>query len=359
MKKFQSLQIFRGLAALTVLFFHIDTVIREKFAYPNSLAIFKQGVSGVDFFFVLSGFIIMYAHYRDFGQKGKVLSYFWKRFQRIYPIYWIISLGVVAVYILMGKNVIHSFGINPAFIIKSVTLWQQWPLIIPTAWTLSYEVYFYLIFGLCLIFLTPNLTMIAAAAYALIVAALNYLGTAPNQVIPLDFYILEFVFGVFSAWLVINRPLPKLRTSALLFTLSCILVIVVWTIYSIYDFSGAMVIKYRALSYGIPFALLVTSSVWLDKNLRLKPVFFFSRLGDASYVLYLIHPAVILFSAVMLKNHVTVTKDTVGFVIALFTLVGISASFIVHFAVEKPLLRLLRRLKQPGVVKRHLVEAVN
>ncbi len=97
----------------------------------------------VEFFFVLSGFFIMSAHYADFGRAGRVPVFWWRRICRIYPMYWV-ALGVTLLFL-------HP----PAALGKLLTLALLLPVpapeFVPPAWTLRYEVGFYIVFGLCLL----------------------------------------------------------------------------------------------------------------------------------------------------------------------------------------------------------------
>ncbi len=74
------LQYGRGLAALFVCLFHYEGAMHH---YADAAAwskyfdfIFRAGHSGVEFFFILSGFIIFHAHRRDFGQPGRLGSFY-------------------------------------------------------------------------------------------------------------------------------------------------------------------------------------------------------------------------------------------------------------------------------------------
>ncbi|MBP9743591.1 MAG: acyltransferase [Burkholderiales bacterium] len=91
MKKFNTLQSLRGIAALLVLLYHATWLSIVNNQYVYALNIFKQGQIGVDLFFVLSGFIIAYMHWSQINLKNGVVAKYWlKRFFRIYPLYWII-----------------------------------------------------------------------------------------------------------------------------------------------------------------------------------------------------------------------------------------------------------------------------
>ena len=89
--KLLSLQAGRGVAAIGVVFDHVSLIMAQpEYGAHNVLASVTQyGILGVNFFFVLSGFIILMAHYKDIGQPRSVGSYAYRRVIRIYPIYWV------------------------------------------------------------------------------------------------------------------------------------------------------------------------------------------------------------------------------------------------------------------------------
>jgi peptidoglycan/LPS O-acetylase OafA/YrhL len=92
--KLSGVQTARGVAALTVVLYHATRALSLPqylgyIPFGNSLGF---GHAGVDFFFVLSGFIIMHAHTADIGRPERLYRYMWRRVTRIYPIYWVVTL---------------------------------------------------------------------------------------------------------------------------------------------------------------------------------------------------------------------------------------------------------------------------
>ena len=93
MQTYKSLQTCRGVAALLVVLHHLSGAIADDkyFGFHHfAIVLSFGGASGVAFFFVLSGFIIVPAHGADFGRSDRLRSYLLKRAIRIYPTYWII-----------------------------------------------------------------------------------------------------------------------------------------------------------------------------------------------------------------------------------------------------------------------------
>ncbi len=126
--------------------------LEKYFGHKPFGPVFDFGFAGVDFFFVLSGFIMIHVHAGDIGQPRMLAAYLWKRFSRIYPAYWIVLAAIVPVYFL-----VPSFGLGherePGVIVRAIVLFPhpETHLVLGVAWTLVYEVFFYLLFGLLIL----------------------------------------------------------------------------------------------------------------------------------------------------------------------------------------------------------------
>lgn len=103
-----TLQAGRAFAALSVLLFHTNVTLGlKKYLGTDVFPIFNAGNSGVQFFFVLSGFVIFYAHRSDLGRSQQLGRYMFRRFSRLVPPLWVV-LSLV--------TIIHAFmpGGHPA-----------------------------------------------------------------------------------------------------------------------------------------------------------------------------------------------------------------------------------------------------
>src|SRR5512133_4113793 len=92
-----NLQLFRGVAALLVVLYHASIYSQEQFGRTFLAGLFLFGHTGVDFFFVLSGFIICYIHFSDIGNPTRLRDFALKRLTRVFPIYWIVTAIKLAV----------------------------------------------------------------------------------------------------------------------------------------------------------------------------------------------------------------------------------------------------------------------
>jgi peptidoglycan/LPS O-acetylase OafA/YrhL len=79
-----TLQAGRAVACLAVLLLHTDvTLTLPKYLGHDIFPIFNAGGAGVQFFFVLSGFVILLVHQKDIDNPSKVAEFLWKRFRRV------------------------------------------------------------------------------------------------------------------------------------------------------------------------------------------------------------------------------------------------------------------------------------
>ena len=139
--------------------------------------LFLPGWSGVHFFFVLSGFIIFYGNSNDIANPAKLKSYALKRFKRIFPIYWLYTLGALILnyffLYFVGHNFITWSGHDLSSVIQSIALWPTnmdgaTMFILPVAWTLTYEVIFYIVFA-ALIFSAKRLSYCIVCTWVLFI----------------------------------------------------------------------------------------------------------------------------------------------------------------------------------------------
>ena len=145
---FRLLQIYRGWAAMLVVLFHATGIGWHQFQASFLGNYFEMGSAGVDFFFVLSGFLITHIHLKDIGKPDRLGSYARKRFVRIYPAYWVVTLAILPFYwIVPGWG--QGDEKTPSVIANSFLLLPmlRGPVLM-AGWTLCHEVLFYLVFGL-------------------------------------------------------------------------------------------------------------------------------------------------------------------------------------------------------------------
>ncbi len=200
----QLVQVFRGAAAVMVMLYHVSMV--NRFYAPFLGNAFGFGHSGIDFFFVLSGFIMLYVHYGQAGAARRTGRFLALRAVRIFPIYWcVLGVTVVSFWVFpQGPDFVWAPAktLEPATLTRAVLLYHQdQDAILPVAWTLSYELVFYLFFSL--FFLCGarvfGLLMLAwSVAIAVQWSGVRYLGPYPVLLRPV---VAEFFLGCLAALL--------------------------------------------------------------------------------------------------------------------------------------------------------------
>ncbi|WP_245511740.1 MULTISPECIES: acyltransferase [unclassified Mesorhizobium] len=326
-----SLQVLRFVAALMVVYVHAAqtavTATGSNGLLPHDLQV--AGFAGVDIFFVISGVII--------ARTAPGLtwrSFAWRRFRRIVPLYLLISIPYAIVAYKTG------FGWRDA--VATLLLWpatdQMTAPALPAAWTLCFEMLFYaaatvvlvdrrLLWGLLGIF---GLAMMFRSAGPV----LQFLGN------PL---IIEFGFGIALAYA------PKWKPAVWCLPIGAAAMITVGFI-GMAPQGGTMEFLagdngfQRVLVYGLPAAMIVFGTMQIDAQPSAWTV-----LGDASYMLYLIHTLPITLLLVVW----TVFPIPADLIIVIGTATSVLFAWRMYILFELPLRKFLRRYDPQLKTGRH------
>jgi exopolysaccharide production protein ExoZ len=350
-----SIQILRALAALAVIYTHVRFDFRVKFGvadFPPSLGPLD---AGVDMFFVISGFIMVYASENLFERRGGSREFLARRLGRIVPLYWLTSLAALG-YILVRQRssdlVPHAVFYKWAaasflFLPYARTNGELSPLN-GVGWTLNYEMFFYAAFAAAICLSRRR----AVAAIALLFTALALVGLRFGPLAdPFGFWcdplILEFVFGMLIAVGLRDgvRLPPRLARGVVLAGLACLLL----------EEHFAVSLP-RALQIGLPAALIVAGLALSDASPGAQSpgigARIFGFLGEASYSLYLVHPFALTAPRLL---HFGLSGDGVAppaqpwLYASLQFIAAIAAGVIVHLGIERPITRALRRTRKPAM----------
>jgi peptidoglycan/LPS O-acetylase OafA/YrhL len=133
----------RGIAVLLVAFSHL-LLIEKKYGGNSIIPEFVLfGASGVDLFFVISGFVMVTITREKFRKPMEALKFIYHRVIRIYPVYWIYSVLVLIVFLIQPSWVNSAQG-NQVDIVSSFLLLPSNNLpLVNVGWSLVHEVYFF------------------------------------------------------------------------------------------------------------------------------------------------------------------------------------------------------------------------
>ncbi|GGD97238.1 acyltransferase [Aureimonas endophytica] len=348
--RLEGIQLLRALAALAVVFIHSITRISVTFPDKAGGSLFLTmrgnqwtfGDAGVDIFFVISGFIMLYVHAGDFGKAGAVGEFLRRRVLRIAPIYWLLtSLGVAL--LVAGPDLFGHprGGLDLAWIAGSYLFLPlpspEGPIspVLGVGWTLNYEFFFYGLFAVALLMpRKPGLLGLGAVLCALVIAGTILRPTHPTLTFLTSWLLLDFLGGVAIAWWVLagGRLDPLTRRAFLGLGLFALAVTVYWPPHE----AGPA----RFLAWGFP-AMLVVLALYDRPLPRHAGGRLLRLLGDASYSIYLFQVfALPGWAKVMAKLGLGILP----FELAVLVLVAlVTASGVVcWYVLERPLGRLLR-----------------
>lgn len=317
-----SLQIGRGLAALAVAAFHLAALMQAP-AFGGGpipwLSAFDYGWLGVDFFFVLSGFIILHAHEADVGNGARLGRYAYRRVARIFPIYWLyLALCIAGMIAVKSVHFQLSTGADWASVL-SLVRFSTVELPLAQAWTLFHEVLFYAMFALLIVNRRAGLIALAVwfGCIALIGTRHGGAGESFSQVVTSSAN-LNFLAGMLAYKA--TQRINKAEAATALFVGLGLLLAGMW-------------------QYGIAFALILAGAAVLEGKLPR----WLGYVGDASYSIYLLHEHIETYSARAL-SLVSITPTTYPVTMFALVLIAVLIGGCAAYAlVEKPMTSALRR----------------
>lgn len=334
-----SIQLLRALASMMVLLGHMQ-IKERQYGDPGALVwqSFAIGDVGVDIFFVLSGFIIFYVAGASSRGLGSALTFMRHRFLRVFPIYWLLTVVALAVFLARPDLVNKSSQGRGTDVLASFLLYPtHGKLLIQNGWTLSYEFFFYFSFFFAILLLRPASRAVTVAGAAIASAALG-LWLQPQGLLAsfsTHSLVLEFGYGVLiGSWMAHRSSRSRLEEIVGFAALLASPALLFW----VTSLPGDLP---RGVVHGLPAALLVWAALCLERHLKR-----FARLkilGDSSYSLYLLH--VLSMPALgMAWKHFGFGGAAGNATLMLLLFAGsVASSIVLYLWVEVPLTRALRR----------------
>jgi peptidoglycan/LPS O-acetylase OafA/YrhL len=322
------LDLLRGLAAVSVTFYHFTTAHTvPAFTSSTMNTLFSRGYLGVDVFFVISGFIIPYSLWNTSYKTRYLFSYLKKRLIRICPPAYLSLLVVLLqwaiISYLLPQNPNQFATLTAIRIFRNLTFtyyylhpgWMN-----SVFWTLGIEIKFYAFIGLFfnLLFKSSNLF------YFILIFLLVSAGY---------FFVDKYDHGSFAL-----SSLFALGGATLFYVKKRI------------TFSGylLLLILFGGISFfniGFEATVAGTITALVIAFVHLEN-YFFKLLGKISYSIYLIHIPAGHFTCIILSRFLYPTSEfqNAGIIVFIFLIVsGFAYAF--SEIVEAPFLRLARKVK--------------
>ena len=333
----------RAIATLFVVVVHsVADVSNERYFGPGIFSGFYYGGAGeIDLFFVMSGFLMFNVTHDGVTWLPRTTAreFLRKRFIRILPMFWfaVISYNVL----LFARYGISGFSATG--IIKTLSFWPTGSTLPFVAWTVRYEVFFYIIFCICFIY-KPKLKFVAVLWFlSPIMRHLLDSGKESVYFFSEELDLSMFVFSPFNIDFGIGvglalfyrfigdriQNVAAFRDKHQLFIFICIFILM------------RILVKTLGLEVGTvpmvllvaPFAVCMVLLALYTKPTEVSPSWML--LGDASYSIFLLHPFFILIMLFLMSRFTPWMPSSAA---ALLTLtVSVAGSCVAHFWVELPL----------------------
>ena len=330
-----TLDYLRGLAALGIMMYHYLSWTYGHF--DASTAMGRVGVYGVSIFYVLSG-LTLHVVYRDkMNNWQQVKDFFIKRVFRIYPLLWVATIVGTVFYMIGGTNVGRM-----KFLLNITGLFgftRPHDSIANGAWSIGNELVFYLAFPLLMFAMKRKLLFIPVIISLVLYVVFAFLMLDKSQILaqnwplytnPLNqlfLFVAGFTLGMF------NYRNTKM---ALVVLIAAIVIFILWP--SVGDLI-TIVTDLERMVYTMLSIVICYCFYMLNSKLPLlhKPL---SKLGEASYSVYLLHPLVFTGMGYLIKDGV------VKWVVCVPVTLGLA--YLVYLKIETPFIKIGKMVNGVG-----------
>lgn len=339
-----SLEIGRGIAALLVCAYHLAYIVYEYYGQYPLMNAFRAGHCGVEYFFVLSGFIIYYSHAKDLGNPSRLKPFALKRIIRIYPLYLLVFVPLVLAYLAV-PSLTEKGELTPLSIAADALLLPHGKrMVLGVAWTLKHELLFYALFAISIIFKPARQYAIVAWMLAILAWNLAFwtVDTGPRGPIFLSTYNLGFGIGILVARQVLRAP-PRRPLALLIAGVAAFVGLMAyeWAIGRAMPHDDIPLgAKLSPILYTVAAGLVIWGGAGLDFKGLLKPARWTALVGGASYALYLIHAPASSFLVRLLRATKLPLSPEAAFMVMMTAVIAMSV--LLHLYIEKPCLAWLK-----------------
>jgi len=368
-----NIQFLRFVAAMLVVLYHSaarlpanDSIFRSLFSVGEAV-----GFAGVDIFFVISGFIMAYTTSDHSGGGSFSLDFAKRRLARIFSGYWPFFILAVVIFSYFRaehfatSNLFKSFFLLP----QSLNL-----VLLEVTWTLTYELYFYLLFSLLILLFKPQnryrITLLAFICLLSLNLYQHFIAQSFSaehiylQPFWIQFlsspFLLEFFAGVLAAWWLGKKPVGL----ALIWVLTGSILFLIGGLINEALYSGLIAQGFHVLPrvfiYGVPAVMILVGLVRMEKSGvgagrraakaqggEVSAAARFSSItGGASYAIYLSHILILTLAWNLGFNQLVAgwsgSMIIAAYVLLMLCILGFS---VLHYSfIEKPLHKLFKRL---------------
>ena len=343
-----SLELGRFVAATLVMFFHFSFAVQNRFGVAPLSMMFRAGHSGVEYFFVLSGFIILHVHRVDLGRPDRIGRFFAKRAIRILPMLWLtVGLWGILRMAVPGETTRDATTVT-GLLLDMLLVPHAGDLVLGVTWTLQRELVFYLLFALCIWRRVPGMLVLAAWQGAIIVGLCAGLSYSPLPEAIFGASNLGFGAGMLIA--VLHWPRTRRGIVASIATgIAAYVGLMAWE-WVVGRNAPVEVtpLPYSPVLFVAAATPIVAGLVALDQRRGRSSgardtghMRWAALLGGSSYVLYIIHgPVGSIAERGLARLHIA----SPDLIFALLCGIAVASAIALHLLVERPIIARLQRL---------------
>jgi exopolysaccharide production protein ExoZ len=343
--RLMSLEIGRFVAAALVALFHYSGSFEDNRSMLLFDGVLRVGSIGVNYFFVLSGFVIYHIHAADIGRSDRVGSFLWKRAIRVYPFFWAACIPMLLVAFLSDVRD-PGFLDFPGTIADLLLLPYDGEQILGVAWTLRQELVFYAIFAVLIAAPRAGWPLLIAWLLASATIFVFVPGAVRNGWIkPFAYsFNIGFGLGMLAAWGYAKRPTARpgywIAAGGSVLLLLCVRAY--RTLRELPSHTPTPTgDTIDPILFSIGFGMLVYGLACRERMRSMPQARILLLLGGSSYFLYLIHgfvgSVVIRVLDIGVLHHLPAAV-----VLAAMLAAAVMAAVLAHLWFERPVLRILR-----------------
>ena len=357
--RYQSLDFWRGVACLSVVIHH-STVYAADHGAGSAKGLASQIMAaasalwiGVPVFFVISGYCISATIESARRRPRPTVTYFARRFHRIYPPYWCILFVLVMIVPLVNCFTGSSISeiptdFKPSSLTASqwfgnLTLTETWryhwfgappKVLLGPAWTLCHEEQFYFVAGVLLLVM-PRQFFAGAAAITLLVLGLYVAPWTGKENALLGSFLggswLMFAAGIL-VYFMVNHCSNRMQIAAGYAVLVAGIALTAGDSLRLGQASGDFEL-FVALCFALAISFLHR---WDQQVISTKVLWPVTLCGKMCYSLYLVHhPLVLAASHYLYRRGANDARSTLLITIPICTTLSVLAGALFYFAVER------------------------
>ncbi|MFM2285479.1 MAG: hypothetical protein RLZZ543_976 [Bacteroidota bacterium] len=294
-------------------FFTTNSDIASSSAYRIATVNIRSGFLGLDYFFVLSSFLLTWLALAEWKKTGTFHPglFMVRRGLRLWPLYFSLILGTYGLVALLGEQLgISTLPPISVFLLFVSNFWiafqgQDFLFLLVFFWSIAVEEQFYLVWAMVLRYLHRYLVPVSLV---MIAVSVWYRATHLEQEAQLYFHTLSYLgnfgIGALTAHLAFNKPafLERVKTMPRWFIVLTYLALAILTAGYFRWFQTPFMVIIEKLVFGFFFAFLILEQCYAEHSFfklgRLKRI---GYLGQLSLGLYCFHGVVLTFALPYLK----------------------------------------------------------